>query len=501
MQYPCGVRERFGPYELIERLGIGGMAEVFLADVNADVNRDDSRGASARVVVKRMLPQLERDADAVSMFLDEGRLGKRLSGRGIVRTLEVGQADGAHFIALEHVDGADLGAIEGRARNRGQPLPLPMCAWIVARVAEALHEAHSAIDVGTRVPLKVVHRDMSPSNVLVSKTGDVKVADFGVARSALQQSRTATGVLKGKLSYMSPEQLEGESIDARSDIYSLGVVLHELITRRRMYGGLSDVQTLRQILNASPPAPSIENPSVDRELEDIVMRALARAPAARHATAGAMARALDGWLSAHGVGKSTFAQYIIERPQLFRDELAIDPDRTTPARVVSGLKRVKTPSGKGGLKLQRKGDARPRELLLYVEDEPENREVAALRLRRSYDLLLAPDDVTACELLRTRGHELAAVLMDIQLKGSVLDGIQLTRLVRGTLPAAEVPPHARGMPVLARLPIVFVTAYGARYTEAELVAAGGSKLVSKPVNFGELMLALVDLHLSRATRA
>jgi CheY-like chemotaxis protein len=138
--------------------------------------------------------------------------------------------------------------------------------------------------------------------------------------------------------------------------------------------------------------------------------------------------------------------------------------------------------------------------VLYVEDEPENRDVAELRLRRSYDLLLAATDEEACRIVKERGHELAAILMDIQLKGSVLDGIALVKLFRGTLPTAELPAFARDVPVLSA-PILFVTAYGARYSEPELLAAGAQRLVTKPVNFSELTLALVDLHLRRANRA
>ena len=494
--------ERLGPYDLIARLGMGGMAEVFLA----------SKADGARLVVKRMLAHLVHDKDAVAMFVDEGRLGSQLVSPRIVQTLDIGEHNGVHYIALEYIDGADLGALEGRAKNAGHPLPLSLCAHIVARAAEALHDAHVAVDSDLR-PLRVIHRDVSPSNVLVSKTGAVKVADFGIARSAMQQAKTATGILKGKLSYMSPEQIDAAPLDARTDVCSLGVVLYELITRRRLYAGLSEVQTIRQISQAAPPPPSRDNPAVDAELDAILAQALARKPAERLPSAQKLAQLLDAWAVPKGGTAEALRRFLDARPALFQsgttatgtgdgsvggNKRAVDVDsegRTTP-----GLRRVKTPSDKGGLRLQSKEGARPRELLLYVEDEHENREVAALRLRRSYQLLVAADDVEACAILRERGKDLAAILMDIQLKGSALDGIQLTRLLRGALPKDEMPPHARDVPVLPRVPIIFVTAYGARYTEKELIAAGGNKLVSKPVNFAELTLALVDLHLSRASR-
>jgi len=538
-----------GRYRLLERIGIGGMAEVFLARAVG------SASFSRAVVVKRMLPQLAADDDAVGMFLDEARLGAKLQHPHIVGVVDLGEADGDYFMVLDYVDGMDVGVLQSRARSRGITIPVEHAAHIVAKAAQGLHFAHTAKDPETKEALGVVHRDMSPSNILISRLGEVKVADFGVARSSLQTVRTGTGAIKGKISYMSPEQLTGDALDARSDVYALGIVLWELLAGQRLHEGKNDAQVIHAVQVGAMPAPSTKNPAVPPALDALVASCLAKDPAARPQSAGDVANALEVWLSGQPQpGRLAFEAWLTSNSGLFeQDGLATAGRVTTPRRTpVSAAKPISAPSitpagdqpmlrkvrsmsmgassslpsttpltstawtsssssssssatpspsplaSAGGLSLAMKGPERKRSLVLYVEDEPENREVAELRLRRSYDLLLAPTDEVACTMLRERGPELSAILMDIQLKGSVLDGIELVKLVRGTLPDSKKPPWAKDVPVLLDLPIFFVTAYGARYAEAELLAVGAQKLVTKPVNFSELTLALVDVHLRRA---
>lgn len=521
--------DTLGRYRLLERIGIGGMAEVFVAKAMSGAG---VAGFSRAVVVKRLLPQLVSDVDAVGMFLDEARLGAKLVHPHIVGVVDLGEADGEAFMVLDYVDGADAGVLLNRARQRGVQIPVEHAALIVARAALGLHHAHTAIDKETGQVLGVIHRDVSPSNILVSKGGDVKVADFGVARSALQSVRTGTGAIKGKISYMSPEQLTGDVLDARSDVYALGIVLWELLAQGRLYDGKNEAQIIQAVQRDLPPPPSTKNQAVPPILDDLVLRCLARDVAKRPASAGEVAHVLESFLHTRPKGTAVaFEQWLLgEGAVLFEPDapglsaLLMAGQRRTPVSAAKpmpsmgslsssssspssdltpALKRVKAP-GAGtppqGLKLASKAPERKRELVLYVEDEPENRDVAELRLRRSYDLLLAATDQEACEIVKTRGHELAAILMDIQLKGSVLDGIALVKLIRGTLPTAGLLAFARDVPVLASTPILFVTAYGARYSEPELLAAGAQKLVTKPVNFSDLTLALVDLHLRRATR-
>ena len=177
---------RFGRYELVRRLAVGGMAEVFLARSHG------AEGFSRPLVIKRMLPALAQDKRIVQMFLDEARLGARLSHPNIVQVLDLGEANGEFYIAMEHVDGTDLSTLLAHGDEQGQRLSIPLGAYVLACVAEGLHHAHTAVDPESGAPLNVVHRDVSPHNVLLSRHGDVKVTDFGVAKNAAQVARTET---------------------------------------------------------------------------------------------------------------------------------------------------------------------------------------------------------------------------------------------------------------------------------------------------------------------
>ena len=283
-----------GRYELLHRLGLGGMAEVFLA-------RARGAGDFTRfVVVKRMLPQLASDPHSVEMFLDEARLGSRLHHPNIVPVLDLGRIDGEYFMVLEFVDGADLGTLALRMKALGLGMPQALTAWIIARAADGLHAAHEARDPETGAPLKIVHRDVSTSNILLSRSGDVKVADFGVAHSSKQESHTTSGALKGKIAYMSPEQLLGLPLDARSDIFSLGTVLWQLVTRRRRHESRNELHIMQTTLQEPALPPSFVNPETDPAIEVIVMRMLERDRDARFQTMREVARELDRFAHTHG---------------------------------------------------------------------------------------------------------------------------------------------------------------------------------------------------------
>ena len=281
--------ERFGDYELIRLIATGGMAEIFIA-------RHATGGLDRVVVIKRMLPELAVRPDFVQMFLDEARLTSSLQHPHVVRVHDLGQVDGSYFIAMELVDGPHLGALFAHSLRARRPLPIELCAWIVARAADGLHYAHEVNDPATGVPLELVHRDISPQNILVSKMGEVKVTDFGVAKANTQQTKTRTGIVKGKVSYMSPEQCLGEQVDSRTDVFALGIVLYELLTRRRLFREKSDLLIMQRITAEDVAAPSTLNPNVNAELDSIVKRALMRDRSNRFATADEFAVALDGWL-------------------------------------------------------------------------------------------------------------------------------------------------------------------------------------------------------------
>ena len=265
----------FGPYTLVRRLAVGGMAEVFAAR--------DADGAA--VVVKQILPQLAEDPQLVQMFLDEARIASGLDHRGIVSVLDYGRIDGTYYLTMELVDGVDLSAL----LRRTGPLPLPVAMSVMIDLAEALHHAHTASDA-TGQPLNIVHRDVSPQNVLLSGEGDVKLADFGIARAANRAVQTATGVLRGKVAYLAPEVFGGAKATPRSDVYALGVVLYEALAGRRPFEG-EDAAVIRSVMGAAPQALSTLA-DVPAAVNALVMKAMAKAPEDRPASSAAMAEAL-----------------------------------------------------------------------------------------------------------------------------------------------------------------------------------------------------------------
>jgi tRNA A-37 threonylcarbamoyl transferase component Bud32 len=274
-------------YRLGRVLGRGGMAIVYEAMLH------EGGTVGQRCVVKRILPEVARDSSFVKMFLAEARLSVLLRHANIVRVFEFGAMQGQPFLAMEHIDGCDLVQIARRCATLKRLIPVEVACRVVAEVAAALDYAHGLHD-GEGRPLEIVHRDVSPSNIMMTAAGDVKLLDFGIAKAAshMRDDLTRTGTLKGKISYMSPEQAEGDPVDRRSDIFSLGIVLHELLTMRRVFRGEDDLQTLRRIRDANPPPPSAMRPDITAELDAIVLRMLARDRQDRFQTCGDVAQAL-----------------------------------------------------------------------------------------------------------------------------------------------------------------------------------------------------------------
>jgi eukaryotic-like serine/threonine-protein kinase len=273
--------QRVGPYELLGRIAEGGMAVVYVA-----------RRGTDHVALKMIRDDLARSRAFLEMFRDEAKIVSRLVHPGIVRTFEQGDVDGHAFIAMELLAGRSLWAVWDACRARGVRLRYDMIAWIGARVAEGLHYAHELRDDEGR-PLGIVHRDVNPSNIFVTDEGTIKIIDFGLAKAANRASRTATGVLKGKVAYMSPEQAGGEPVDRRTDVFALAVTLWELACDRRLFKGDDDMQTLEQVRSGHVPDPVRLVDGFPPALWDALARALARDPSARTATAADLGRALD----------------------------------------------------------------------------------------------------------------------------------------------------------------------------------------------------------------
>jgi serine/threonine protein kinase len=273
--------EQFGKYSLLGHLATGGMAEVWLA------RHVGIEGFEKIVVIKRARPELS-DRETTRLFLDEARLVATLQHPNIAQVYEIGSVGGSYFFVMEYVDGADLRRLIEASLARRQRIPLADAIYIMSHVCTALHYAHQKHDPEGRA-LQIIHRDVSPSNVLLSHDGGVKVCDFGVAKAHSRHSEsTQRGVLKGKFSYMSPEQAQSKPIDRRSDIFSIGILLYELTTLTKLFRGTSDYTLLQQVVEAKIPSPSARIPDYPPELERIVMKALAKDPTDRYLTAQAM---------------------------------------------------------------------------------------------------------------------------------------------------------------------------------------------------------------------
>ena len=284
--------EKFGKYLIVGELEMGGMAELFLG-----IHRG-LEGFVKVVVIKRVLPQFADNAAFIRMFIDEARLAARLEHANIVRTYEFGEVDGQYFTVMEYLPGEDLSKVLNRFVVSRQHMPFGMAATIVSQVCSGLHFAHELTDTDGR-PLNLVHRDVNPSNIILTYSGDVKLIDFGVATTA-QHAKTATGTIKGKLAYMSPEHLLARGVDRRSDVFAAGIVLWELLAGRPLFVRDSEAATLYAIMNDPIPPVRRFRSDVPAELEEIVMRALARPICDRYESAEEMQVALDVFLQGHG---------------------------------------------------------------------------------------------------------------------------------------------------------------------------------------------------------
>jgi serine/threonine protein kinase len=274
----------FGRYEVVKRIAVGGMAEIFLA-------RDRGvQGVTRNVVLKCVLPAISSDRAFVELFHDEIRIAARLSHQNIAHVYDFGEDHGQYFIAMEYIDGAHVSQlIRGLYPNR---MPQEHAIKITALVAEALYYAHTQTDGGGQ-PLGIIHRDVSPENVMVSLEGQVKLVDFGVAKASDQMHQTQVGVLRGKAAYLAPEQCMAKSLDHRVDIFALGTVLHEMLSGRRLFKRENDFKTMKAVCSAPIPLPSDLRPGVSRRLDDVILRALERDPDQRYQQADQLAMDLE----------------------------------------------------------------------------------------------------------------------------------------------------------------------------------------------------------------
>ncbi len=286
-------------YKVLERIAAGGMAEVFRAE-SAGLE-----GFKKLVAIKRVLPHLAEKKQFIGMFLDEARVGAHLSHSNCVQVFDIGVGDNTYFIVMEFVDGSDLkGVIEYRKELK-QPVPVEEACLITVRICEGLAYAHELTD-GKGNSLHIVHRDMSPPNVLLTRHGEVKIVDFGLAKANSQLEKSEPGIIKGKFSYLSPEAAQGLPVDARTDIFAAGIILWEMIAGRRLFLGESDLETVRQVQKAEIPPLREFNPKVPPELERVLKKSLMADPAQRYQTAREFGRDLNQILFQIGRAVSSF---------------------------------------------------------------------------------------------------------------------------------------------------------------------------------------------------
>ncbi len=265
----------FGKYLLLERINVGGMAEVFTAKAFG------VEGFERILAIKKILPTMAEDEEFITMFIDEARISVELNHANVVRIDELGKHDDTYFIAMEYVAGRDLRTILERYRRRKEIMPTAQAVFVASKMCEGLDYAHRKKDARGQ-DLGIIHRDVSPQNILVSYEGEVKIIDFGIAKAANRSQKTQAGILKGKFGYMSPEQVRGLPIDRRSDVFAVGVMLYEMLTGERLFVGESDYSTLEKVRNADVPAPRQFNPNVPAGLEKVMLKALAREPEERY---------------------------------------------------------------------------------------------------------------------------------------------------------------------------------------------------------------------------
>jgi serine/threonine protein kinase len=343
-QAPWTSGAAIGRYSLVAKIAVGGMAEIWLA------RQAGPRGFEKVVVIKKVLEAFTHDPEFVEMFLDEARIAAQLNHPGIVQIYDLGEEAGSYFIAMEYIPGENLAAVVRAGNKAAKPLPLHLGMRMMSGAADALAHAHTKTGLNGK-PLDVVHRDVSPQNLIITYDGVLKIVDFGIAKATTRASHTIGNQLKGKLSYLSPEQARGQPVDARSDIFALGILLFEVATRTRLFHFEEPLKALKEIGGEEPlPTARGRNPEVPEALDAIISRALSRDVKARYQTARELQQALEEWLrtwpqpsgttDVAGYMQELFAERMAQRAQLFEQALHGDltPSRFPP-NIMTGSRR------------------------------------------------------------------------------------------------------------------------------------------------------------------
>ncbi|MBI3805177.1 MAG: HDOD domain-containing protein [Nitrospirae bacterium] len=349
---PADFPAQYGKYLLIDQIAKGGMAEVFLA------KQTGSKGFERLLAIKRILPHFTENAEFVSMFINEAKVAAQLSHPNIAQVFDFGEVEASLYIGMEYVTGRDLRTILEQSRKRNRPLSIDQILFIVSRVCSGLEHAHKKKDLHGK-ELNLVHRDISPQNILISYDGEIKLVDFGIAKVALQENETRTGTLKGKIAYMSPEQAWGKGIDHRSDLFSLGIVLYECATGKRLFKGESEINTLDRVREAKFDPPRRFNAEISEPVERVMSKALAKEAGNRYPSAAQMQQELERCLSKPlSEIQTALAQTLHE---LFTEEIEKERARMKKAALATAEKApVPRNGGSSSLGSLRAAPARPK---------------------------------------------------------------------------------------------------------------------------------------------
>jgi serine/threonine protein kinase/Tfp pilus assembly protein PilF len=326
---------RFGKYILLEKIATGGMAQLFRAKIIG------IEGFEKLIAIKMILPHFAKEKDLITSFIDEAKLAALLNHQNIVQIYDFGNIEDSYFISMEYLFGKDLRAVWTQLKDKGTPLPLEHALYITSRLCAGLTYAHELRDFQGKA-LNIIHRDISPQNVFVTYQGDVKILDFGIAKAASQSTVTQFGMIKGKVAYMSPEQAAGKPVDQRSDIFSAGILLYELVTNTRMFTGESTMQILTRVRDAQFDSPEAVVGGLHSKVYGIINRALAKDPDQRYHVAADMLADLEECMMELSLRPSSrgLGQYMRE---LFADEIA--PEQKV-APEASGSQKIEVEEAK-----------------------------------------------------------------------------------------------------------------------------------------------------------
>ncbi|MGD9061423.1 MAG: serine/threonine-protein kinase, partial [Desulfobacterales bacterium] len=307
--------KQLGKYQLLQKIAVGGMAELYRAKVTRD------HGFEKQVAIKKILPHLSDEGNLVKAFIDEAKLAALLQHENIIQIYDFGSIDGGYFIAMEYLFGKDLRKLINKVKKAGSPLDLENTLYIVSRICAGLDYSHKLKDLQGK-PLNIIHRDINPQNIFLTYEGQVKIIDFGIAKAASHNSTTHEGLIKGKVAYMSPEQALGNTIDHRSDIFSTGIILYELLAGRRMFEG-ETMHIYNQVREARYEPLNKLQPHLPEKLNGVVDRALAKEPDERYQTCGEMLADLEECIFEVSVRTNSrrFASFIKD---FFKDEFAVE---------------------------------------------------------------------------------------------------------------------------------------------------------------------------------